>query len=444
MKIAIIGGGPSGCAAAHFAQKHLKNSDITIFEAAPALGGRATTLRKDGWVLDSGASFMTNFYPRLFRIAKERGFLDQIVEMNRISGLAKNGSVAPLDVSSTISFLGFPYLRFFEKMKMAFWTAKMTMKRGSMDLAKPQTLAPYDNVSIEEYALSELNSNIYHSLIRPAIEPFWYFSCAEVSRSLVMGLTAQAVGAKFYCVPKGIDLLCSNMAADAVVKTNCRVHRITKDSSGFVVATSENGNEKTESFDRVVIATTASVAKTISKDLDYSPVVHSYLDSQTYASNIHVGFRIPRVEPPPLVGAIFPCDEENRILAAISFHRVKHMNFQGEEELVSVYLSNQAAKKYLNSTDEDLAAFAWSKLQEYCSFLPNKKSFFSIHRRVEAIPVHEVGRYRLAAEAQNHQKESPIQFCGDYWSTATVEGAIATAEHSILQWKSKSLEMIDS
>ncbi|MAA79731.1 MAG: hypothetical protein CL916_10765 [Deltaproteobacteria bacterium] len=434
MKIAIIGGGPAGSASVYFARKHFPNAEVTIFEGASQLGGRTTSIRKEGWVVDTGAGFVTNFYPRLFSIAKDYGFSEEIIEMNRISGLSREGSMASLNVGSTKSFLQFPLLSMLEKAKMAWWTGKMTWLRSKLDLAHAQSLAEHDTMSIEEYALSELNDNIYHSLIRPGIEPFWYFSCQDVSRSLLMALTANAAGARFYSVPSGIDIICAELAKGAVHKLNHMVQHIREEDKGYTVISEHNGNERVASFDRIVVATTASVAQQISQDVNLVPTVRSFLTSQTYASNIHICFRIPTQSQPPRAGSIFPCDSNTRLLAAISFHRAKQPHYDREEELVSIYLSDVGAKKMMEASDEQVAQFAWDKAKEYCPELPQKSEIFSIHRRKEAIPVHAVGRYRRAVEAQKGQVDSNIQFCGDYWASATIEGAIATAEEAIQRW----------
>ena len=434
MKIAVIGGGPAGCAAVYHARHHLSSAVVTIFESESALGGRTTSLRKEGWVLDTGAGFVTNFYPRLFSIAQKEGFRDCIVEMNRISGLSRDDIVAPLNVGSTVSFLRFPFLNLREKIKMASWTAGLTWNRRSYDLADPATLAPMDDMSIEEYALSSLTPNIYHALIRPGIEPFWYFSCADVSRSLVMGLTSKAAGARFYSLPQGIDQICTHLAAGSRQKLGCSVQTITRSGEGYHVQYHENGEEHVEAFDRVVVATTASVANRITEELTIDPAVREFLQSQQYAANIHICFRIPFQKKAWMAGSVFPCDVQSRMLAAISFHRAKHSNYEGEEELVSIYLSNVGALHAMMLSEQELAAYSWELARRYVPELPQHANVFSIHRRREAIPVHAVGRYRKAVEAQEHQENSDVQFCGDYWSTATIEGAIATAERAVKRW----------
>ena len=57
MKVAIIGGGPAGCAAAYTLQK--AGVDFELFEAAEKVGGRTKQLhRDDGYNLGTGALFL--------------------------------------------------------------------------------------------------------------------------------------------------------------------------------------------------------------------------------------------------------------------------------------------------------------------------------------------------------------------------------------------------
>ena len=73
MKVAIIGGGPAGCAAAYTLQKN--NIDFELFEAADEVGGRTKQLhRNDGYNLGTGALFhMGGIYPRTMALLREMG-----------------------------------------------------------------------------------------------------------------------------------------------------------------------------------------------------------------------------------------------------------------------------------------------------------------------------------------------------------------------------------
>uniref|UniRef100_A0A7C2K324 Coproporphyrinogen III oxidase n=1 Tax=Schlesneria paludicola TaxID=360056 RepID=A0A7C2K324_9PLAN len=64
-RIAIIGGGLTGLAAAHrlteLATEQGRSVDVTLYEAGPRLGGIVGTVERDGYLIDTGAdSFITN------------------------------------------------------------------------------------------------------------------------------------------------------------------------------------------------------------------------------------------------------------------------------------------------------------------------------------------------------------------------------------------------
>jgi phytoene dehydrogenase-like protein len=63
MKVAVIGGGPAGCAAAYALCK--RGHKVVLFEAQDHVGGRTSQVRKEGFNLGSGALFlMGGIYPR--------------------------------------------------------------------------------------------------------------------------------------------------------------------------------------------------------------------------------------------------------------------------------------------------------------------------------------------------------------------------------------------
>jgi protoporphyrinogen/coproporphyrinogen III oxidase len=427
MTVAVIGAGPAGSAAAHALKLH--GEEVILLERQEAIGGRSRCYRKDGFTMDTGAGFVTNFYPRLFSLAADLGFTSKLYEMNRISGLYRDGKIANLDVSSPVSFIKFPFLTAIEKCKIGYWMAGLTLKRKKYDLAVPETLVDIDTQSIASYARKTLTENIYHTIIRPGIEPFWYFSCEDASEGLMLALSAQAAGAKFYSFPDGIDTICNQLTEKIDVRCNTEVQRIEERENGYRLHLSENDQQQTLDVDKVIIATTASVAHKITADLSEQSVStfqREFLSSQQYAANIHATVCIPTLTDIPKAGSIFPCGKEKNRLAALSFHRVKKPSHDESNELVSIYLSDTASLDMMPLSDEEVYEQCWKLGREVCDVLPEEYKPFHLIRRKEAIPLHAVGRYKMAAEFNKEQKTRSLQFCGDYLATATIEGAIAT------------------
>lgn len=429
-RIAIIGAGPAGSAAAHTLRRH--GHEVVIYERAPALGGRTRTYREGRFRLDTGAGFITNFYPRVTALGEETGFGADLRRLERVTGLHHNGRMAQLDIGSLRSFFAYPFIGMRDKLRMIRWTGTMTLKRRQMDLVDPGSLAPFDDCSVEQLARESVGDKAYEFLVRPGIEPFWYFSCEDVSASMVRALTAHAAGARFYYYADGIDRICSGLIGDCELVLEASVARVDVRGKGVELVIERPGFSEAKRFDKVVVATTGSVAHQVTADLPetvVSSTQRAFLMSQRYAANVHLCYRIPKLDPRPKVSSIFPVGPGPHPLAAVAFQRIRDAEADAhDDELVSVYLSDVESRRVMDWTDEALYRHGLELARTVYPGLPTHYEPFHLTRRAEAIPVHGVGRYRqaVAFEKAQAQCDGRVVFCGDYLTTATVEGAVAS------------------
>lgn len=429
MTIAVIGAGPSGCAAAYHLSR--QGRDVVLYERGPAPGGRCLTHRERGHCLDTGAAFITNFYPRFMALAAELGCDGAIQELHRVTGLKRGDRVGLLNISSPSSFLRFPLLGLKHKARMALWTARLTLQRRRYDIACPETLLDVDARSVAEHAIEAVGAEAYHTLVRPGIEPFWYFRCEDVSEGLAVGLTAHAAGARFFHLEGGIDQVCQRMAQHAELHTHTEVTALQRRGDQIEVHSRRDGDDAVRLFDAVVIAATATTARHLIEALPetwVSRAQREFLDSQRYVANIHAAFRTRRLKDIPAAGSVFPCGPGQHEVAAVAFHRFRDSDPDASEELFSVYLSDEVSRDVMTLSDEALYQKCLTLAHQLLSVIPLDAEPFHLVRRKEAIPVHAPGRYKLAHQFQIEQTErgGPIFFCGDYLATATLEGAVAT------------------
>src|SRR5829696_6560677 len=68
MKLAIIGAGVAGLAAARALRQRQPDLAMTIYEQSRGLGGRAATRRRDGFVFDHGAQNIRTPTPEMERL----------------------------------------------------------------------------------------------------------------------------------------------------------------------------------------------------------------------------------------------------------------------------------------------------------------------------------------------------------------------------------------
>lgn len=495
-KVAVIGAGPAGCYAAYRLQQ--RGHRVVIFEAQEQVGGRTQSYRHDGYTIDSGAAFITNFYPITHKLIQTLNLSNEVKPIDRSTALYHAGQIAQLKLGSAKSFLQYPFLSAGDKAKIAVHIAKLTACRFQLSLTDLKKLAKNDDASIAEYTRRQLNEQIYQNVVRPGIEPFWYFGCESVSRALYMALSAHAADAKFYVFKDGIDRLCQSLVRHCDVRTGQMVKDIHEVDAGLRISVSASnailtsnsgsrpkmGNDtegagNSDIFDAVVLATTASHAHKMTNNLNtdfISEQQRQYLTTQEYVANTHCVFKTKAFKRDFKAFSLFPCGPGTHPIAAISFNSEKCARLrEGGQELISLYLGSDYSRrlaKQIHETNDDgpttqvftqvafneatdaacatgqdglasLMATAYEQSQYMCRDLPSLSEvspFYCVQRK-EAIPVPTVGRYQAALAFQEQQKargaladniqkrRSPsICFVGDYLSTATVEGALASAE----------------
>ena len=263
---------------------------------------------------------------------------------------------------------------------------------------------------------------------------FGFFPCASVSRSLLLALQARAPTAKFFTLRGGMDTLCTRLvAAGGDVRTAAVVEAVTAGASGGLRLAGQGlGQSAQMDFDEVVLATTATVAQTLTATLTpalVSPLARQFLASQRYVGNVHATFLVndrSRLRP---MSALFPCGPGERRVSSMNFNSCKGQSpaaASGGQEVVSVYLSPTESEQTLGMSDAELYQHAWRLGRAFYDGLPERAEPWRLSRRTEAIPVHAVGRYREAVKFQATQR-GPVVFAGDYLATATIDGALRTA-----------------
>lgn len=412
-RVAVIGAGPAGCAAAHTLAR--AGREVVVFESADSVGGRTVSWQVGSAIVDSGAGFFTNFYPTLSALLGPLGLGDRTSTLSRTNMLVHEGRAVEMTLGSVRSFLGNPLVSKRGLLRMATSTGMAGIRHRGLDLSEPETLAALDDRSVRDEALATLGEQVYEFLVRPGIEPFWYFACEDVSRSLFFGLQARAATARFFTMRDGMGAVSERLVDGLEVRTDCAVSAIEPDGAGVRV----DG----EAFEAAVLATTTSTATRLAPSELTAAAIDRVLTSQHYVPNIHATFRVARAACPP-EATFFPCGPGVHPVAAVSFNSHKR---QGElpeaDELVSVYLGAAESAKLLDRSGSEIYERTWALARELVPALPSDGAPMRLAARAEAIPVHGVGRYRLAADAQAAQKP-PLVFAGDYLATATVDGSL--------------------
>ena len=283
--IAVIGAGPAGASAAYYLQQ--KGFNVIVFEKAPFVGGRTHGFDNGKVKFDTGASFFTNFYPLLKKLVKELGIEEEVIELERRVGLKYKDVLAEFTFGSLKTFWNLPFITTKDKWIMIWNTLKLTLKRNQLDLVSPNKLAKFDDASIADWATNDMSENVYQYLIKPGVEPFWYFSCDDVSRAMTTVLQGRAADAKFYTFRNGMARISEKLLEKCELHLSTSVNNINTSNNQIQIEYIENSQTQQIDVDYVVMATPASTtAELLNGKLEESSI-GKFIKSQKYVHNVH-------------------------------------------------------------------------------------------------------------------------------------------------------------
>jgi oxygen-dependent protoporphyrinogen oxidase len=144
MKVAVVGGGPAGCAAAYTLRK--RGHDVVLFEAQDHVGGRTSQVLRDGFSLGSGALFlMGGIYPRTNALLRELGHYRDLVTWDAVTEvLDADGRRYRTKFQQVITFLRIPALTWRDKLRIALGVARTIVAPGPKSCFDGAELAKFD------------------------------------------------------------------------------------------------------------------------------------------------------------------------------------------------------------------------------------------------------------------------------------------------------------
>jgi len=165
----VIGGGIAGLAAAYQAvllarQQGWSPSSIVLFEAAPRLGGKITTVRRDGFVVEGGPDTFLATKPWAVELCRELGLADRLHGTNphqRATYVLHRGRLEPLPDGLTMMIptrFG-PMVR----TRLLTWPQKARM---ALDFFIPPRRDDGDE-SLGAFVTRRLGRAAYENLIEP-------------------------------------------------------------------------------------------------------------------------------------------------------------------------------------------------------------------------------------------------------------------------------------
>ena len=445
-RIAVIGGGISGLAAAHrLVELGVPSSQITLIEAGARLGGTLETKHRDGFLLERGPDSFISEKPEAVALAKRLGLESRLIETNnqhRRSFIVRNGRLRAVPE-------GFQLLA--PSRVWPFITTDIFSLTGKLRIAA-ELLLPRQNgredESLASFVRRRLGREALERMAQPMVGGIYtadpetlslratlprFLDMERKHRSLILAMMRQGQkagtsGARyslFLSFDRGMEVLVDALADVAPnVRLKTRIEEISFDSRTWRLR-ADSG----ESFEADAVCL-AVPAYTAAKLLEYiNPRLASQLNAIKYASTATINLAYPRAAIGHRLngfGFVVPFIEK-RSLIACTFSSVKFAERAPEEHVLLRAFAGGALQPEIFAL-EDLEPRIEADLRELLGI--NQKPIFTETARWErSMPQYEVGHLDRVKAIEDAIRELPgLVLAGNSYRGAGIPDCVRSGE----------------
>ena len=170
-KIAVVGGGISGLAAAWFAKQLAPDADVTVFEASSRLGGKVAVGEVGGIRVDLGAEAILNLRPEAVDLVRAVGLGEDVVHPETMSAsLWSRGALVPMPKGHLMGIPG-----------DAHALEGLLSREGLERAMKGGDVAPARDVSVGDYVSRTFGREVVDRLVEPLLGGVYAGHADEIS-----------------------------------------------------------------------------------------------------------------------------------------------------------------------------------------------------------------------------------------------------------------------
>jgi oxygen-dependent protoporphyrinogen oxidase len=460
-RVAIIGGGVSGLAAAHHLQKLAPSIDVQLYEAGSRLGGVIQTVRKDGFLIEGAAdNFMTSL-PSGIELCKDLGLDDDLIGTNpngHGADVLAHGRLEPIPAG----FMVMAPSRIWPLLSTRILSPWGKLRAG-MELFMPRKDSDEDE-SLKSFVCRRFGTELFERLVQPLVggiytaDPERLSVAATMPRFLEMernhgslirgmlasrktsGKRAEKVGGARYSqfvtlrggMSRLINALADQLPRDAA-HLNCSIDSVRRNGANWELRTSARPHRPIAA-DAVIVAAPAGHASNMLSHVDAE--IADELGSIEYASCavVSLAFRRDQIgHPLGSFGFVVPLIEEHLILSC-SFSSEKYAGRAPEGTvLMRVFIGGACQSGLMRLPDKELIELALWEVTKLLD-IDGEPLLRHITRQTHAMPQYHVGHKARVARIEERLKLYPsLALAGNALNGVGVPGCIESGQKAALR-----------
>jgi oxygen-dependent protoporphyrinogen oxidase len=430
--VIIIGGGIAGLAAALRCQDH--GLTPLVLEAEARVGGRMTTDRVNGFLIDRGVTLLGKKFTRMRSLARRLGLGNRMHDGGFKLGLEDGGKVR--------SFRDRRPDDLFRDSGLS-WDAKRATFRFFLDLCRNRSRLAHgesgralhlDRENVAQYLAHSGSggTELLNRFFEPSMCGPVGGSVANLSAEVFFQTIRNTLAAGFWGVDDGVDLIPKAIAAQVPVQTNAHVLQVRHKGPGpqVTVEAIVDGRPQRYTARGCIFAVPGHLVPGLCPDLPewiVLPLSHTRYASMASA---HVALRKP---PQAAYSGYGFAGERMDGVQALEFEHLRSPFLcpQGRG-LISIYYKQTPTFPVIASSDDALRTSAIQLMRRTFPDIAHDILFVHLVRWPAGIALFPAGRLTEMAALRTKLAawDSPLDFCGDYLDGLSSEGALCTGEQA--------------
>ncbi len=428
-RVAIIGGGISGLAAAFALEEHRRTGalEYVLYEASPDLGGVLRSERVQGCIVEAGPDSFLTEKPWAADLCRAVGLGDQLIGSNdadRKTYILVRGRLIPIPdglmfmVPTKILPTGLsPLFSLSTKLRMAreFFSPA---RAGEGDESVASLVERHYGREMVDRLADPLLSGVYGGAaanlsVRAVLPRFAEMERTHGSLGKAMlaarkktSNAASKAAPFFTSLKNGMQQLPEALVArlnQASLLTNAPVHSIQPRTGGWSVA----AGLKSDHFNAVIVALPALAAAQVLSEC--SAELSAELAGIGYSSSITVGLGYDsdvREALPAGFGFLVPRSEEKKLLAATFVHNKFPHRAPADRALLRCFFAGSTAESIWELSDDAIVAIVRGELQQILG-LRAVPLFARVYKWKSAMAQYGVGHLERLERIERLRRQLP-------------------------------------
>jgi oxygen-dependent protoporphyrinogen oxidase len=425
-KVIVVGAGIAGLTAA--LRLSQRGYQVTVLESDDKVGGRMSSIERDGYRLDRGAVSLSTKYEHMHKLISEVGLADQVVPCPDTIGIPRDGTIHRIRSNSIWRSANTKLLSNRSKLAAAKLGIDIRKLSKVIDWDDIGAADGWDNETAKEWVLRRGNTEIEEHVTDAVVRGGLMTRTDTMSAMDLQFLMASFFGAELFTFPAGVGVLPAAIAERLDVQLNTRVTGVEEHVDRVRVSSVKDGGaERTEDADAVVIALTSHHMAAIHPGL---PAEHREIVMNTdYVKLITITLALNRrpAEPSMFLGLSEKVHPE---LCGLFLDHNRHASRAPKGAgLVTAYWHHDWNCAEWETEDGVIVDKTIAAASEFIPELQNSVNFANLTRWSAAFVYSRPGTYRaLHKVAAARAGAKRVHLAGDYFSGPSTNGSLSSGE----------------